>query len=282
MFKKIAIAVNSLAGSGRALAQAKCIVQILESRSVECSLFDTIWPENFSLFSDVWIVGGDGTLNYFINKHKNIDIPLTLFNGGSGNDFFALLYGDCTLNEMIEIGLNNKTVTVDAGICNERYFINGVGIGFEGAITIDLWEKNKNAGKSSYWKSIIKNLFLYSEAEYELSSDSIKLSGEFLLVDIMNGYRAGGGFLIAPGSNPFDGLLKLVLVNKLSWLKRLIYVPVIERGKHLNLPFVSVFDLSDLTIKSSRIVSAHLDGELLESNEFRINLLPKAFKFRSA
>jgi diacylglycerol kinase (ATP) len=32
--------------------------------------------------TEAWIVGGDGTLNYFINLYKEIAVPLVIFKGG--------------------------------------------------------------------------------------------------------------------------------------------------------------------------------------------------------
>src|ERR1044071_5221240 len=89
----IAIVCNSLAGVGRAVGLADKISSELTEKNISHSLFKGNWPAEFNGFSDVWIVGGDGTLNYFINQYPNIRLPLVIFNGGTGNDVHWLLYG---------------------------------------------------------------------------------------------------------------------------------------------------------------------------------------------
>jgi diacylglycerol kinase family enzyme len=69
------------------------------------------------------------------------------------------------------------------------------------------------------------------------------------------------------------------LVQPLSPFKRLRYLPVIEKGKHLNLPFIDYYNTQKIIIKSNQPIQSHLDGEYLESNEFNIEILPAHFNF---
>ena len=94
--KNISIICNPLAGGGRAATLGKRIEQELQSRNIKHSLHIEDWPENFNSFTDVWIIGGDGTLNYFFNKYPGIRLPLVVFNGGTGNDVHSLLYKNKT------------------------------------------------------------------------------------------------------------------------------------------------------------------------------------------
>jgi YegS/Rv2252/BmrU family lipid kinase len=254
--------------------------KILINRRILHTSFNSNWPNDFSNYTDVWIFGGDGTLNFFINANPNIYLPITVFNGGTGNDFFSLLYKNNDLKELIEIGLSDNTVLVDAATCNDKIFLNGLGIGFEGAITKDLYGKNKIFGKVTYWVSIIRRLFTYKEQLYEIKVSDETVVGRFLILDVMNGYRAGGGFKIAPGSIPFDGELMLVLVGNLAWYKRLFCIPFIQRGRHLHFPFVSVKNIKEITISSAKLIQAHMDGEIYNDFLFKIKVIPAAFKFK--
>ena len=102
------------------------------------------------------VVGGDGTLNYFINQYPQFALPLAIFRGGTGNDFHWLLYGDVTEAEQVDLVLSASPQPVDAGLCNHRLFINGVDIGFDGKVAKDLMGKQKRAGKASYMLTILK------------------------------------------------------------------------------------------------------------------------------
>lgn len=277
---KIAIATNTLAGSGKAVKLAARLQHLLTSRQIESQVFiETEWDARMYQFDQVWITGGDGTVNYFINQFHDIKTPLCIFNGGTGNDFYALLYGKTTVEKQIGHVLSTTPKPIDAGKCNHRYFLNGVGIGFEGAVAKSLMGKNKWGGKTSFMISILKHILFYKEQEYVIRSEEKIKSGKYLMVSIANGTRYGGGFYVAPLAKPDDGLFDVNLVSPLAPLKRLRYLPVIEKGKHLSLPFIDYYNSKQITITSKKPIQAHLDGEYLEADELQIGILPSHFNF---
>ena len=277
---QIAIATNTLAGSGKALKLAAKIEGILNERKIISEIFtEKAWDDRMYHFDQVWIAGGDGTVNYFVNRYNDIKKPLCIFNGGTGNDFHALLYGKTTVEEQVALVLQSTPKPIDAGKCNNRYFLNGVGIGFEGAVAKSLQGVNKWFGKTSFLISILKHIFFYKEQCYTITSAEKTLEGNYLMISIANGTRYGGGFYVAPLAKPNDGLFDANLVKPLSPFKRLKYLPVIEKGKHLGLPFIDYYNTQQIIIKSDQPIQAHLDGEYLESNELFIEILPAHFNF---
>lgn len=277
---QIAIATNTLAGSGKAVKLATTIQAILSEKKIASQIFtEKEWDARLYQFDQVWIAGGDGTVNYFVNQYNDIKIPLCIFNGGTGNDFYALLYGKTTVEEQIEHVLRSTPKPIDAGKCNERYFLNGVGIGFDGAVAKGLQGVNKFGGKTSFMLAVLKHILFYKEQQYIISSAEKKLEGKFMMISIANGTRYGGGFFVAPLAKSDDGLFDTILVKPLSVFKRLRYLPVIEKGKHLDLPFIDYYNTQKITITSDLRIQSHLDGEYLESNEFTIEILPAHFNF---
>jgi diacylglycerol kinase (ATP) len=258
--KNIAIACNPLAGAGRSVPLAEQIAAEIYTRGISRTLFLNNWPENFNSFTEVWIVGGDGTLNYFFNKYPGIKLPLAVFNGGTGNDVHSLLYKNKTFEEQLQTVLTTDAKPIDAGRCNEKYFLNGVGIGFEGAI--------------------LRNIFFYTSKKYKTVTEEYKGDSRNLLISVMNGHRAGGGFHIAPSSAIDDGLLDVVMVDKLHPFQRLRWMPVIEKGAHLGLPFIKYFKTEKIVITSDTMIDAHLDGEYYAARRLEIEILPGKYFFR--
>jgi diacylglycerol kinase (ATP) len=276
----IAIATNTLAGNGKAIRLAVKIEGMLTERKLTSQIFtEKDWDDRMYQYDQVWIVGGDGTLNYFINRYPSIKKPFCIFKGGTGNDFHALLYDKITAEEQVAHVLQAFPKPIDAGKCNERYFLNGVGIGFEGAVAKSLQGVKKWSGKTSFMLSILKHIFFYKEQRYAVSSGEKTMEAPFLMISIANGTRYGGGFYVAPLARPDDGLLDANLVSPLSPFKRLKYLPVIEKGKHLGLPFIDHYQTRKIHIRSSQPIQAHLDGEYFESNELQIEILPARFNF---
>ena len=278
--KNIAIVCNLIAGAGRSVLLAETIAEKLRKKNIDHIIFGETWPNDFSGFSDIFIVGGDGTLNYFINQYPGIKLPIVIFKGGTGNDFHWLLYGNKSLDGQLETALYADTRPVDIGKCNGRYFINGVGIGFEGEVAKALTGKKKRPGKASFLITILKKIFSYRPKQYSIKSKEQNLSGKKLLVDISNGRRAGGGFHVAPQAKADDGFFDVVIVDALSPLQRLRYLPVIEKGKHLHLSFIHHFLTKRITIESNELIQYHLDGEYDEAKKIEIELLPGAINFR--
>lgn len=285
--KNIAVVCNPLAGVGKAIRLSDQICIELSQRKIAYHLFKEEWPQNFNGFTDVFIVGGDGTLNYFINQYPNIKLPLVIFNGGTGNDVHWLLYGKKNFEEQMELALTGLPKPIDAGRCNERFFINGVGIGFEGAVAKSLAGKKKRPGKTSFLIAVLKKIFFYRSKKYKVSSDDMPyLAGmaypeqRQLMISVTNGRRAGGGFLIAPVAAADDGLLDVVMIKAITPLLRLRWLPVIEKGKHFHLSFVHHFQTRKIIMESDQSIQSHLDGEAYTSNKIEIEILPSKFLFR--
>ncbi len=223
--------------------------------------------------------GGDGTLNYFINQYPEIKLPLSVFKGGTGNDFHWMLYGDMEVEKQIQMLLNSATQLVDAGVCNGQLFLNGVGIGFDGAIVKDLLRKKKLAGKASYLVSILKNIVGYTEKKYTILIDGEEIIQDCFMVSVANAKRYGGGFQVAPKASVSDQLLDVNIVGRIAPLKRITLLPVIEKGEHLDLSIIKYFQTGNVFIQTPTTVPAHVDGEFLSSDKFEINCLPKKFIF---
>lgn len=279
MQKKIAVVCNPTLFNSKALQAADVMVKVLKKEGVEYLLFTTYWPTVWEGITDVWIVGGDGTVNYFINQYPQLSLPLSVFKGGSGNDLHKLLYGDISIEKQVHKVLSCGHQAVDAGTCNGKLFLNGVGIGFDGAVVNDLVDKDKMTGKVSYILSILKQIVNYTEKDYEIVFSDAAIHRNCFMINVANGKSFGGGFCVAPKASPVDGLLDINIVGKIDGLKRIKYLPLIEKGEHLELPFIQYEQKASVIIKTPQNVPAHLDGELMDASTFDIQVLPKKFLF---
>jgi diacylglycerol kinase (ATP) len=277
--KNIALVCNPTFDNRKALQMTENIALLLSGMDVKHTVFATAWPKDLEAFSESWIIGGDGTLNWFINHYPNIEIPLAVLPGGSGNDFHWLLYGEIAVEQQVEKLLECSPQAVDAGSCNGKLFLNGVGIGFDGAIVKDLLGKKKLGGKASYLLSIMKQIVGYHEKTCTLTMPSENFSEDCFMISVANGKRYGGGFHVTPKASVTDGLLDVNIVGKISPWKRMKYLPVLEKGEHLDLPFIKYRMVNEITISSSVKLHAHMDGEYLCENKFDIEVLPKRFSF---
>lgn len=279
MEKYIALLCNPTAENSKSLRLLEEVSLHLKKRGLRFNSFTSYWPTTLEGFTDAWILGGDGTLNWFINSFPDCSLPISIFPGGTGNDLHWMLYGEISLITQLDLALSERRRPVDAGICNDKLFINGVGIGFDGAIVKDLIGKKKLAGKASYLLSIMKNILRYGETACQITTGEETMQSQSFMLSIANGKRYGGGFCVAPKAVMDDGLLDLNIVGPISPLKRMRYLPVIEKGAHLELPFITYRQSNKVLIEAETSLPAHLDGEYLEAKTFEIRCLPKKFVF---
>jgi len=277
--QNVAVVCNIAAGRGRSLSVLKKILGKIEDLHISNQVFTDSWPVNFKGFTSIWLIGGDGTLNHFINRYGDSTIPIAVFKGGSGNDFAWKLYGDKSVDEYFEIVLRGSYMNSDLGICNGRYFINGVGIGFDGEVVKAMGRKKILPGHMGYLITVLKKIFSYREKQMEIVMEDGRRNGKIFMVTIANGSRYGGGFLVAPDANINDGCLDIVIINKIAPIKRLSYLPKVEAGKHLRLSLIEVLRKNKISIESSSLLVGHLDGELIEAKKFEVEIVPDKLFF---
>jgi diacylglycerol kinase (ATP) len=261
----------------KALRVGDDIAVRLRKKGIPFSVFTSYWPTVWDGYTEAWLVGGDGTANYFVNHYPDFKLPIAVFPGGSGNDLHAALYGKPSLAKQIDLVLHAKAQPVDAGLCNGTLFLNGIGIGFDGAVVKSMLGTQKFAGKASYLIAILKNIVGYNEKRCTLMFDGKKVVQDCFMISIANGNSYGGGFRVAPKASLTDGVLDVMVVGNVNVLSRLRYLPVIEKGEHLHLPFISYQQADHVVVKSATPIAAHCDGEYFSADLFNIRCLEKRF-----
>jgi YegS/Rv2252/BmrU family lipid kinase len=256
------------------------VTALLHVKSVAYSLHCDDWPETLDGFSDVWIVGGDGTLHYFINKYPECSLPLAIFPGGTGNDFCWELYGNTELEAQVEKVLSSPPRPVDAGLCNGRLFLGGTGIGFDGQVLRHMHFIRLLGGHLGYYLAVLATIFAYREPVYVVEADGAAMQKELLLLMVNNARRTGGGFLVSPDASVTDGLLNLMVCEPLPVLKRIRYLPRIQKGTHLALPFVGHSLGERFSVLCPKPMFAQIDGEMLCADRFEFSVVKGKFLFR--
>jgi YegS/Rv2252/BmrU family lipid kinase len=276
----IVLLINPLAKKNKIQQIAAAINEILSKREIPFASITEHWPAEINNFKEVWLIGGDGTLNYFLNFYNEILIPIAIFKGGTGNDFALKLYGPISINTQINKVLTAEIKKVDAAECNGKKFINGVGIGFDGEVLKSINSIRLLGGHLGYLWIVIRKIFSFKERHFQIQFDAGNLSEKFLLVMITNSTTTGGGFIVSPEAKIDDGRLNMVLCRALPVLKRLKYLSVIEKGKHLNKDFILHKIVSNVVIECEEETLAQIDGELICAKTFDIKVLPGQYLFK--
>jgi YegS/Rv2252/BmrU family lipid kinase len=242
-------------------------------------LFHQQWPADLQNFDEVWVMGGDGTFNYFVNKYPTCSIPIGLFEGGTGNDFHWKVFGKISKKEHLDHILNGHTASYDAGQVNDMIFLNGAGIGIEGDVLKSMQAIRFMGGTLGYYLAAIPQLFKFKSYEIIFDRGGKTIVKKVFLCMIFNSSRAGGGFHFFPMASIQDGALNMMLCNPIAIIKRLFYMPLIQKGMHVNYSFLEFSTIQATRIKCNRVLSASVDGEVLASDTFDFKILPAKFNY---
>lgn len=183
--------------------------------------------------TQVIVIGGDGTLHTMANVLAKSNIPLGIIPCGTGNDFCKNIYrpGD----DIIETALFGDTRQVDLGWCNDIYFMNVLGIGYDGMIAKSTSGKKNGPFRSLvYLWSALKYLPLYKERPMQLVSAGINKHEPTFLAAFANGAFFANGMKVAPLAKITDGQLDCCWIGKMNLLKKVFRLLKIFSGRHIN------------------------------------------------
>ena len=275
------ILYNPISGNGTACEYAE------KNKCDECVAVDMTKIESYSelltpLTEDdiVVIVGGDGTINRFVNDTDDIEIKAKImyYPTGTGNDFCVDLGYPKDYDGLIDLDPYIKdlpTVTVNG---TDRKFINAIGFGVDG-YCCEVGDEVRNTGKKANYTAIaIKGLlFHYKPTGATITVDGVEHRYEKVWVaPTMFGGRYGGGMIPAPDQHRTNDpkTLSVMIFHGSNKLKTLMIFPKIFKGEHVkNKKHVDVLVGNDITVKFDGPRSLQIDGEtVLGVTEYRAKL----------
>jgi YegS/Rv2252/BmrU family lipid kinase len=273
----IVLLYNEYSDRGHGMKIASTISSFLSSHNLEFIGYKNDWPIYIDVSEDIWVIGGDGTFNYFINQYGIIKNKISFFRGGTGNDFHWMLYGNISLEQQLNNTLTTKPRIIDIGKCNEKYFINMVGLGFDGYVLKEFPKYKWLGGHLGYLATVIKCLFTYKAQEYIICTEDSCCKASFMLCILCNAQRTGGGFHICPPAKIDDGFLDWIQCNEIDLLRRIILLPKVEKGKHMNSKYVAHRRINQkIKFENENFIFYQLDGELMKDKIIEIEVISQA------
>jgi YegS/Rv2252/BmrU family lipid kinase len=278
--RRIALFCNPRAGGGSALRKLPQAEAFLRARGIAYEVFGLDYPASLDGFTDVFILGGDGTINHVLNSFPDLRLPVGLLPGGTANDLAVELEESLDLRQCLETALSGRACRLDAGVCNGRIFMNCLGVGFDGEVANEISRVKLLRGYGRYLYTVVRKIFKYRSRVMHTAWDEGQYQYKALTIMAANSQYSGGGFRVAPKARINDGKLHMVVVDDLPLWKRLVYLPRFRKGRHDGLSFVRTAPFSRMHIRLDSPMSAHMDGETLTSDEFHVEVLPARFLFR--
>lgn len=279
--RKILIIVNPAAGQSSYEGRLQQLEKKLQAESLDFQHFYTRRNDKGQLaafvdasqgFTDLMVMGGDGTLNYVVNELQGRNLPIGIVSNGTGNDSVKSLHGVTDFHQQVDIAIHGMPARFDLGLCNGRYFVNGVGIGFDGQVVKEMTDRGSSKSKLDYLRTVLRIVYGFKEQMLEFSIDGKTLSRKVLLLTVSNGTTFGGGFVINPFAKTNDGQLDICILNEVHPLLRFWHLPKLKNGSHHKIKAAEFYRSQQMSIAPSDRLVAHLDGEYIGHPPFDISI----------
>ncbi len=242
-------------------------------------LEEKIYAEHIST---VVIIGGDGTISQVTNALRHLTIDFGVIPSGSGNGL-ALAAG-ISRNPLLALDniLTGKPSRIDAFLINGHFSCMLSGIGFDAKVAHE-FSAMKKRGLWTYIKVSIGNFFSAKEYPFQLHIDGKSIDTEAYFISVANSNQFGNNFTIAPKARISDGLLDVVVVQKMNKLQVLLSIFYqLKYGDVQESIFkktgILYFQLTKLAISNPALAPLHIDGDPYKTSEnFDIEIIPSAF-----
>jgi diacylglycerol kinase family enzyme len=239
-------------------------------------------------FATVAAAGGDGTVHEVANgllRADRPDVALAVLPSGSANDYAYSLGLDPDWWRQPE-GVASRRV--DVGVVRaagrSRYFVNGLGLGFNGLVTREARRIHRLQGLALYGLALLRTLSFH----YALIPLSIQLDDEperaepTLALSLALGQREGD-FVVAPQAVLDDGLFDYIHVGPCRRRELLPLLPGLFLGRGLpsGRPRIWQGRCRRVRLRAASALTVHTDGELFcvaeeDVRELEVDLLPGA------
>jgi diacylglycerol kinase family enzyme len=181
---------------------------------------------------------------------------------------------------------SGNTKAVDAFYINKEYSCMLSGIGFDAQVAYEFAAKNKR-GLFTYTQQSVINFFKAQPYQFEVVLDDFSFFTDAFAISIANSNQFGNNVTIAPKASLDDGLLDIVIVQKMNKLKLPFALLKQLRGNNklqelvedMGKKNVIYFQTPSLTIRNMKLAPLHIDGEPRETTEeFKIEVVRDAFE----
>jgi len=304
-FKKFWIILNPTAGKGKAAKKYPKIERFLRKSGVNFEILLTKGVgDALNMARDLPIggddvtvaAGGDGTCNEVVNgllaRGTQNPPAFGILPIGRGNDFSSTPKIPQDVEKALQLLIAGNAKPLDAGFVkggffpDGRYFINGIGIGFDTKVGFEAAKLKIKSGISYAIGALIMVIRYDPSPVLQIRYDDKEVTLPAVLVSVVNGRRMGGSFYMGPDALLDDGLLDICYVqhqkSRLKLLKIMSHYTKGTQGECHGVYFGRGLHFHLKALEGG--MAAHCDGETVcyEGKELEITCVPNALRLVEA
>jgi YegS/Rv2252/BmrU family lipid kinase len=296
----VCLIVNPSASGGKAGRLAPAVEQELRRLGLTVRRVDTthldhareLGLEAAQAGETVVALSGDGMLGVLADALRGVPgAVLGVLPGGRGNDFARVLgipedaVAACaTIAGGVERAVDLGVVTGSAAGAQEdgdgadQAFVGIASCGFDSDANRIANEAPAWLGGLVYAYGALRALLSWRPARFaiELQPQGERHSFSGYTVAAANSKAYGGGMHMAPDAVLDDGLLDVVVVERVGKLRFVANLPKVFKGEHITQPSVRVFRAAVVTISADRPFTMYADGDPIGELPLRVSALAGA------
>ena len=294
--RKIIFLVNPISGSKDKKKVLAALEQYSAEKKLQWEIYNTEANGHYDFIkekirnesvTDVVIIGGDGSINQALNALHKENVCFGIIPYGSGNGLARAVGIPMNTRLALELIIKGESKYSDAFLINgNRYGCMLAGMGFDAKISHE-FAASSQRGLKTYVRKVLSNFFNAKTYQFTIESTDFSITTDAFFLSIANGNQFGNNFTIAPKASLNDGLLDIVIVQKMGKLKLLAAVLKQITGNNELQNFVGTASYKEILylqrpkvrIKNTSMAPIHIDGEPIETTEeFEIEILRNNFK----
>jgi YegS/Rv2252/BmrU family lipid kinase len=236
-------------------------------------------------FTDIVIVGGDGSVNQVVQAFATLRVRFGILPVGSGNGLARAAGIPTKIKRALQVIIEGNTMQVDAFTINDTFSCMLSGLGFDAQVAHNFARKAKR-GLFNYTKESLLHFFKAQPYGFEIKLPEFSFFTDAFLISIANSNQFGNNVTIAPQAKLNDGLLDVIVVQKMHKVKLPYAIlkqlsgnnkmqQLVEDMEHKNIVY---FQTPSLEISNKQLAPLHIDGEAVASAQhLRVKVLPNYF-----
>ena len=294
MDRNILFLVNPISGTRTKEKIIAFIAKKLDAANISFSIDYTNATGNYTTLkeqvvakriTDIVIVGGDGSVNQVVQAFAEMRLRFGILPVGSGNGLARAAGIPTKIKRALQVIVEGNTMPVDAFTINDTFSCMLSGLGFDAQVAHNFARKAKR-GLFNYTKESLLHFFKAQPYGFEIKLPEFSFFTDAFLISIANSNQFGNNVTIAPQAKLNDGLLDVIVVQKMHKVKLPYAIlkqlsgnnkmqQLVEDMKHKNIVY---FQTPSLEISNLKLAPLHIDGEAVASAQHLvIKVLPNYF-----
>ena len=268
----VCLIVNPSAGGGKAGRVAPEVQRRLGELGLRVRRGDTRDLDHARLLAEegaragetVVALSGDGTIGVVADALRHVPgAVLGVLPGGRGNDLARVLGIPSDPIAACAAIADGVPRAMDLGEVAGQAFVGIASAGFDSDANRIANEAPAWLGGLVYAYGALRALASWRPARFEVELDPPGERRAFTgySVAAANSRAYGGGMRLAPDALLDDGLLEIVVIERVGRLRFLANLPKVFAGAHVLLPSVHVFRAAEVEISADRPFTLYADGD---------------------